>query len=120
MADESPYTKRELDEWRNTMTKDNELIKDSLEKINESIFQKGELYAKTVQELAKITSHNSGQILALWEAQKKDQKATNLINDIASFGTVTKWIFYIIVSLGAVYSAVKLLASSWLINIFKL
>lgn len=90
-----------------------------IEEIKKSNFDRGEQYAKNVNELTKITSHNSGQIIALWESMEKEQKATALIRDIASAGRITKWIAFLIITCGAVYSAIKTGFVTWLVTILK-
>jgi len=71
-------------------------------------------YANTVKSLAILTSDNSGRIEKLEATLKKEAKATQFINDVTSFGLITKWIFYFILGLASLYVAGKTLFSGWL------
>jgi hypothetical protein len=82
-------------------------IKKGIEEIKMTNFERGEKYAETVDSLAKTTSHNSGQITALWVKLNEEKDATKLIKDIASFGKIVKWIAYFIIGFGALFSAIK-------------
>ena len=111
MSDESPYSKREQDEWRNE-------IRSALERIEESLIADD----RTVAELTRITSHNSGQIKALWDSWERNQKATKLIEDISSFWKVGRWFVLFVIGAGALYAALKTLATaqlSKLLDFFK-
>ncbi len=96
MSDESAYSKREQDEWRNEVR---ELFADQNKKL--------EKYDHTISLLSKVSSTNSGLIVGLQKGLEEQKEATQVITDIKSFAGITKWITYFIIGAGALYSAVK-------------
>lgn len=102
---DDPYTKREQDEWRSE-------IRDQFNRIEEHFKERQVAYEalmKSNADLAKIASHNSGQIVALWKAHEENKKANELIEDITRFWKVGKWFVYLVIGAGALFSAVKML-----------
>ncbi len=77
-------------------------------------------YAKTVGELAKITSHNSGQIIALWEVNKKEKRAMAFIDNTLSAGVFVKWLFYVTVGISALIGAIKVIFGGWFYKLLNL
>lgn len=109
--DESPYSKREQDEWRSE-------IRAQLTRI-EDLSQSN---AKTNAELARIASHNSGQIIALWKSMEEALEASKFLKDMHGFWNVTRWFIGFIVSVGVLFTALKVIASvhvGKLLDLFK-
>lgn len=115
MTDDSPYTKREVDEWRNDVKEHLNVITDSLDDMKVS----DTAYAKTVNELAKITSNNAGQIIAIWNALEADRKAVKLIEDIMATWKVTKWVIGFVVAMCGLVVALKSAIGSWIIHLIS-
>lgn len=112
MTDESPYSKREQDDWRNEVRK---LFDDQNKKL--------EKYDSTIALLSRVSTTNSGMIIKIQDDLREEKKATKLITDIVSFWKVTKWFVYAVVGLGSLYSALKVISlgaiAKLLVYLFK-
>lgn len=105
---EQPYSKREHDAFREENKKLFDRVMDMLEKQNH-LYEKDSVL---IAELCKISSHNSGQITALWKDMERNGKATKLIEDVIKVSNGFKWLFYITVGVSSLIVALKTILST--------
>ena len=111
--EEANYSKREHDSFRAENKQQHETVMAFLRKLDEN----SKVDREKVAEICQVVAENSEQISDLIKDGEKYSGSFELVQDVAKFSKVTKWIFYFILGSGALYSTIKVIVvDTFLIN----